>query len=79
MDILRTKEVNIRFGNGTPIKLLGTVTINTPFSPIDFHIIELNTPFLMLLKDINRLGVYLNNTTNQLVGRNGITMHIDRK
>ena len=46
---------------------------------MDFHVIKLDTPFLMSLKDMDRLGVYLNNTTNQLVGKNGITMHINRK
>ena len=79
MDISRIKKANIKFGNGIPIKSLGTVTVNTPFGLMDFHVIKSNTFFLMLLKNMDRLEVYLNNTTNQLVGKNGITIHMDRK
>ena len=64
MDILRTKKANIKFGNGTPIKLLETATVNTLFGPVDFHVIKSNTLFLMLFKNMDRLEVYLNNITN---------------
>ena len=61
------------------MELLRTITVNTPFGPVDFYIIKSDIPFLILLKNMDRLGVYLNNITNQLVGRNGITIYIERK
>ena len=64
MDISRAREVNIKFGNGTPIKLLGIATVNTPFGLVDFYVMELDTLFLILLKNMDRLGVYLNNIIN---------------
>ena len=79
MDTLQAGEANIRFGNGISIELLGTATVNTPFGLVDFHIIKSDTPFLMLFKNMDRLEVYLNNITNQLVGKNGITIYMDRK
>ena len=79
MNSARAGEANIRFGDGTPLESLGTMTVNTPFGPVDFHVMESDTPFLMSLKDMDRLGVYLNNTTNQLVCKNGVTVQVDRK
>ena len=64
MDTSRTEKANIKFGNGTFIKLLRTATINTPFGPMDFHVIKSDTPFLMLFKNMNRLKVYFNNIIN---------------
>ena len=64
INISRAKKANIRFGDGIPIKLLKTATVNTPFGLMDFHVIKSDTFFLMLLKNMDRLEVYLNNTIN---------------
>ena len=61
------------------MELLGTATVQTPFGQVDFHVIKSDTPFLMSLKNMDRLGVYLNNTTNQLIGKNGVIIPINRK
>ena len=79
MDSSQVKKANIKFGNGTLMELLRIITVNTPFKLMDFYIIKSDTSFLMLLKNMDRLKVYLNNITNQLVGRNSVTIHIKRK
>ena len=79
MDKNRAGEANIRFGDGPLIESLGTISVTTPFGQVDFHVMETDTPFLMSIKDMDRLGIYLNNVTNQLVGKNGVTASITRK
>ena len=37
---------------------------------IAFHIMPVNTPFLLCLADMDRLGAFFNNITNQLVQSN---------
>ena len=56
----------IRFGKGTAISL-GTIRVQTPLGYITFHIIPTNTPFLFYIKDIDKLGVRLNNLKNILI------------
>ena len=46
---------------------MGTTTFATPIGTVKFHMLEANTPFLLCLRDLDRLGVYLNNLTNELV------------
>jgi hypothetical protein len=36
-----------------------------------FHILDASTPFLLSLKDMNRLKIYLNNVTNEIVSTDG--------
>ena len=79
MNRSRAKEANIRFNNSLFIESLKTITVNTLFGPVNFYIININILFLLSLKDINRLGIYLNNVSDQLIGRNGITIGIIRK
>ena len=79
MDSSQVKKANIKFGNGTLMELLRIITVNTPFKLMDFYIIKSDTSFLMLLKNMDRLKVYLNNITNQLVNKNGVTIYINRK
>ena len=46
---------------------IGTVYIKTLLEIITFYIIKANTLFLFYLADIDKLGIYLNNTINRLV------------
>ena len=45
----------------------GTVKVDTPLGALTFHVVEADTPFLLLLYDLDKIGVYYNNLTNQLV------------
>jgi hypothetical protein len=41
--------------------------VNTPLGILAFHVIEADTPFLLSLHNLDKIGVYFNNLTNQLV------------
>ena len=49
---------------------IGTVKLNTPMGIVIFYIIQVKTPFLLCLADMDRLGAYFNNITNRLVQAN---------
>jgi len=59
---------NIRFGAGDPLRSIGSTDITTPVGKIRFHVIEATTPFLLSLRDLDRLKVYFDNTRDVLVG-----------
>lgn len=40
--------------------------VKTPFGEIKFHVLNAETPFLLYLQDMDRLGVYLNNNKNKI-------------
>jgi hypothetical protein len=60
-------QASIKFGKGPPVTSLGTTKIKTPIGTITFHILDTPTPFLLCLADMDRLGVYLDNTRNEMV------------
>ncbi|KAK2005367.1 hypothetical protein LZ32DRAFT_642395 [Colletotrichum eremochloae] len=47
-------------------KIRGTITVTTPFGPIDFHVMPTNTPFLLCLADMDRLLIRFDNLNNTL-------------
>ena len=62
----------IRFGKGSATSM-GTTQIRTPIGEVTFHVVPIQTPFLLCLADMDRLGVRLDNLTNELVqGQNRI-------
>ena len=56
----------IRFGKGTAISL-GTIRVQTPLGYITFHVVPTNTPFLLCIGDMDKLGVKLDNFKNMLI------------
>ncbi len=56
----------IRFGKGCATSV-GTTQIRTPIGLVMFHVVPTRTPFLLCLADMDRLGVRLDNLTNELV------------
>ncbi|UQC83225.1 uncharacterized protein CLUP02_08719, partial [Colletotrichum lupini] len=56
----------ISFGLGKEIVALGIVEVKTYFGTITFYILPINTPFLLYLKDIDRLGIIFNNIKNRI-------------
>lgn len=46
---------------------IGTVNLDTPMRQVVFYIVQADTPFLLCLADMDKLGAYLNNITNKLV------------
>ncbi|KAK1489357.1 hypothetical protein CCUS01_03404, partial [Colletotrichum cuscutae] len=58
--------IKISFSLGKEIVALSTVKIETYFKIITFYILPINTPFLLCLKNIDRLGIIFNNTRNRI-------------
>ncbi len=66
IDIAKAGAIHIQFGIGS-ISSMGFVFIQTPIGHIEFYIIKADTPFLLCLADMDRLGVYFNNINNSLI------------
>lgn len=67
MDTSTAGRSSVQFGKGAEVANIGTATVHTAIGPIDFEVIDAPTPFLLCLKDMDRLKVYFDNTTNELV------------
>ena len=78
MDESTAGQASIRFGKGSTTTSIGTVTIETPIGTTKFHVLDTPTPFLLCLADMDRLGVYFNNTTDELI-RGKKTIPVIRK
>ncbi len=57
----------MRFGGGKLIESIGIVDIKMPIGIALFYVLDTPTLFLLSLRDIDRLNVYLNNLKNILV------------
>jgi hypothetical protein len=80
LDTSTAGQASIRFGPGESIKSIGSIDVPTPIGTIQFHILEVMTPFLLSIKDMDRLGIYFNNTKNILVGPSrGMTTPVSRR
>ena len=49
LDATRAGEASIRFGGGKSLSSIGTVKFGTPIGLVDFHVVDVPTPFLMCL------------------------------
>ena len=61
------EQASIKFKKGPPVTSLGTTKIKTLIRTIMLYILDIPTPFLLYLADMDRLGIYLNNTRNKMV------------
>jgi hypothetical protein len=61
----------VKFGNSEPVELIGSINVKTPIRTIIFHVLKAPTPFLICLRNMNQLKVYLNNTTNEIAFADG--------
>jgi hypothetical protein len=67
IDTSTAGAASIRFGAGEPLQSLGSIDMETPIGNVRFHIVEAMTPFLLSIKDLDRLKVYYDNTKDLLV------------
>jgi transposase InsO family protein len=65
LDKSKSGAVRVQFGIGTTTSI-GSVNVDTPLGTIEFHIVDVDTPFLLCLKDMDSLGAYFNNVSNKL-------------
>ncbi|KAI1006668.1 hypothetical protein K3495_g1550 [Podosphaera aphanis] len=61
--------VNIHFGCGDALQTLGSVEIARPIGTVKFYVMHTPTPFLLSLKDMDRLDTHLDNTRNLPIQR----------
>lgn len=61
--------VTVQFGIGKSTSI-GSTLVDTPIGTIEFHILPVDTPFLLSLSDMDKLGIYYDNTKNLLVSPN---------
>ena len=69
LDKTTAGSANFIFGIGSTSSI-GTVNLDTLIGMIVFHIVQVNTPFLLCLADMDKLEVYFNNLTNEVVQSN---------
>lgn len=67
MDTSTAGDAQIKFGQGNTIASIGTTSVKTPIGTIDFHVLEAATPFLLCLADMDKLSVYYNNITDEMI------------
>jgi hypothetical protein len=58
---------------------ISSTKVETPIGQVEFYIIIANTPFLLSLADMDKLGVYFNNLTNSLVTSTGNSVLVVRR
>lgn len=66
MDLSTKGSVSVQFGIGATDSI-GSIHMPTPLGNVEFHIVDVDTPFLLCLADMDRLGVYYNNVTTALI------------
>ncbi|EED15482.1 conserved hypothetical protein [Talaromyces stipitatus ATCC 10500] len=80
MDTSTVNSVGIKFGSGDPVRSKGSVDVDTPIGRVRFHILETMTPFLLSIKDLDRLNVYYDNTKDLLIGpKENMTTQVIRR
>ena len=66
MDNSTAGSADFTFGIGSTASL-GHINLDTPIGPVIFYIMSVNTPFFLYLANMDKLGVFFNNVTNELV------------
>jgi hypothetical protein len=68
LDTSKDGAIRARFGIGSTTSI-GSITTDSPIGTIEFHIVHTGTPFLLCLQDMDKLGVYVDNLRNVIVGK----------
>ncbi|UQC91099.1 uncharacterized protein CLUP02_16633, partial [Colletotrichum lupini] len=66
LNTLIASITKINFGLNKKIVTPSIIKIKTHFGIITFYILLINTPFLLYLKNIDRLSIIFNNTKNKI-------------
>ncbi|KAF1972996.1 hypothetical protein BU23DRAFT_580524 [Bimuria novae-zelandiae CBS 107.79] len=67
IDISMAGKASIKFSKGSVTASISTAQVSIEIRKINFKVLKAPTPFLLCLADIDRLNVYFNNTTDELV------------
>ncbi|KAH8878622.1 hypothetical protein GQ53DRAFT_673779, partial [Thozetella sp. PMI_491] len=79
LDTSRARKVYIKFNNKALISFIGSVKLDILVSRVIFYIINMLTPFLFYLRDIDKLKVKLYNIYNKLVSAFKVYILVYRK
>ena len=71
LDTIYANETTICFESGMPLSSIDIIQVFISVGITNFHVVDISTPFLLCLKDIDILSIYLNNIINQLICQNG--------
>ena len=66
---IKAKAIYVQFEIGF-ILFIESINIPTSIDQIEFHIVKIDTSFLLCLADLNRLKIYFNNVKNVLISEN---------
>ncbi len=77
LNLVKADAINVQFEIES-ILSIESLTIDTSFELVKFHVIKADTLFLLNLADMNRLKVYFNNVENLLVDKIKISSIIRR-
>ena len=66
LDTSTAGQHRIRFGKGEAVSI-GTLRVPTPLGIVIFHVLPTNTPFLLCLRDMDKLQVRYDNLENVLI------------
>lgn len=76
LDTTRANEATICFRNRIFLNFICIVRVDTSVATANFYVVDTLTSFLFYLKDIDILGVYLNNIINELICQDGKSISI---
>ena len=79
LDVSKVGKAYIKFGNGAFISSIGSVNIDIPVSRVTFYIVNALTPFLLYLRDIDKLRIKLHNVCNEFVSAFRVYVLVYRK
>jgi hypothetical protein len=77
IDTSRIRAINVQFGIGSTASIK-SVIVKTLISPVNFYVVNMDTPFLLCLADIDKLQVYYNNVIDTLISP-ALTLPITRR
>ena len=73
----KAEIIHVQFDIGS-ISFIKLIIITTPINQIEFHVIKVDTFFLLCLADFDQLNVYYNNINDTLIQGESITSVIRR-
>src|SRR5436305_638081 len=77
VDTSTAGAVKAHFGIGQTTSI-GSIDVNSPIGMATFHVVKADTPFLLCLQDMDKLGIYFNNLADAITLRNGDTVRVVR-
>lgn len=66
MDTSKAGEVTAQFGVGDA-RSIGKLEVMTPIGRVTFYVMDTDIPFLLCLQDMDRLKVFFNNLTDEVI------------